>query len=106
MKYLETFKLFENNYNNGDVVTIRYWLTGDIVPVKIISSPSKNQYIVSFQTANNPLPSAPNLTIKKQDIVGNYDLTSDPLAYRNPMNIPAEKPSNDMVISGYPKTLA
>ena len=111
MKYLKTFKLFEG-YSPEDIVTIRYWLTGDIVPVKIKEVLGKNLYLVSFKTQNNPLPNAPDLTIKKADIIGDYALTNDPVSFRNPMNVTSDfvrrdslKLSNDIVINGYPKTL-
>jgi len=114
MKYLKTFKLFEGkNYAPEDIVTIRYWLTGDIIPVKIKKVINNNQYLVSFKTENNPLQNAPDLIIKKGEIIGNYALTNDPVSFRNPMNVPSEfirrdsiKISNDIAINGYPKTLA
>lgn len=113
MKYLKPYKLFESkDYAPEDVVTIRYWLTGDIVPVKI-KKKINNQYLVSFNVETNPLKNAPDILIKKGEIIGDYALTNDPVSFRNPMNVPKDfirrdviKQSNDIAINGYPKTLA
>lgn len=115
MKYLKTFKVFESSnggYAPGDIVTIRYWATGDIVPVKIISKKG-NKYVVDFSVDQNPIPNAPNLTVSSGDIVGEYSLVNDPVTFRNPMNVPGDfirrdliRQSQDITINGYPKTLA
>jgi hypothetical protein len=57
-------------YLVGDVVMIRYWLTGDITPVKIIEKISHNNYIVSFKVEGSHLFNANDLAIKLSDIIG------------------------------------
>ena len=54
----------------GDIVMIRYWLTGDISPVKIIEKITQNNFIVSFKVENSSLVNAPDQEIKKSQIIG------------------------------------
>lgn len=105
-------KTKNESYKRGDVVTIRYWKTGDVVPVKIKEKVGKYRYVVSFDVEGNPIPNAPNMTIKSSQIIGPYSLTNDPVTFRNPMNVPSDfvrrgfiRQSNDIAINGYPKTL-
>ena len=71
------FKEFVNEkYNKGieyvvgDIVMIRYWLSGDIVPVKIIAKPSHNNYIISFKVDGSAIFNAADQEIKGSDIIG------------------------------------
>ncbi|MFW6009002.1 MAG: hypothetical protein ACOCP8_07040 [archaeon] len=118
MKHVLSYKMFENkinesnSYKRHDIVTIRYWLTGDVVPVKIKKSLGKNKYLVSFDVPNNPYQNASDMVVNRHEIIGGYSLTNDPVTFRNPMNVPSEfirrdfmKQSNDIAINGYPKTL-
>ena len=57
-------------YKVGDTVKIRYWLTGDICPVKIIDNPTKNYFIVSHKIEGSSLFNAPDQGIKLSEILG------------------------------------
>ena len=70
---LENFTSFINEtieYKANDIVLIRYWVTGDIVPVKIKEVKAKNSYMVTFNVQNSLYDRAPDTAIKKSDIVG------------------------------------
>jgi len=54
----------------GDIVMIRYWLTGDITPVKIKEKITKNNFIVSHKVEDSQLFNAPDQEIKKTQIIG------------------------------------
>ena len=69
----------DTEYVVGDIVLIEYWLTGDIVPVKIIKKLTHNNYIVSHKVDNsnfyvpNIVPNlinAPDQEIKSEFIIG------------------------------------
>ena len=64
-----------SDYKIGDIVLIRYWLTGDISPVKIIEQKTKNYFIVSHKVEYSQLFNAPNHGIKKSEILGMYQDT-------------------------------
>jgi len=103
------FKSFvnENNstdYKVGDTVLIRYWLTGDITPVKLIEKPAKNYFIVSHKILNQPLFNAPDHGVKKSDILGRYTgelveppFDPDKISTQNP-NI---RPNTSGIIPGW-----
>jgi len=65
------------SYSVGDKVFIRYDITGDIVPVKIVKKLSINNFIVSHNIEGSHLFNAPNHAITLQDIVGGYTGVSD-----------------------------
>jgi hypothetical protein len=48
------------DYKVGDIVLIRYWLTGDITPVKIIEQKTKNYFIVSHKIEYSHVFNAPD----------------------------------------------
>ena len=74
MKHLIDFKLFEsyNDYNVGDIVLIRYSLTGDITQVKIIKKYGKNNFLVSFQTEDSFFVNAKDQEVNIKEIIGPY----------------------------------
>lgn len=74
MKYLINYKLYESysDYNPGDIVMIRYKLTGDITPVKIIKRYSKNSFLVSHKTEDSYFINAKDESINIKDIIGPY----------------------------------
>lgn len=80
MKKFEQFVNETNNdYSVGDIVMIRYWLTGDVTPVKIIEKITKNNFIVSHKVENSSLFNAPNQQIKKTQIIGIHKGVGDPV---------------------------
>lgn len=68
-----------NDYAVGDEVFIRYDLTGDIVPVKIIKKKTHNYFIVSFKVKNSHVFNAPDMGIKKEQIIGRYKENGEPI---------------------------
>ena len=81
MKKFDTF-VNEQQINTpqvGDIVMIRYWLTGDITPVKIIEKKTKNYFIVSHKVEKSQLFNAPDHGIKKGEILGIQKGVSDPV---------------------------
>lgn len=78
-----------DNYKIGDIVLIRYWLTGDITPVKIVEEKAKNYYIVSHKIEYSKVFNAPDHGIKKSEILGTYKGVEDPF---NPENRTTENP--------------
>ena len=68
-----------NDYMVGDIVMIRYWLTGDISPVKITEKITQNNFIVSFKVENSELFNAPDQEIKKSQIIGLYKGVGEPV---------------------------
>jgi len=77
---IKKFKEFLNESNNdyvvGDVVLIRYYLTGDMTPVKILSI-NGNKITVSHRDAAKQgittyFVNAPDQTINKYEIVSRY----------------------------------
>ena len=90
-------------YKVGDTVKIRYWLTGDITPVKLIDKPSKNFFIASHKIENTPLFNAPDQGIKKSQILGKYkglvepDFDENKISTQNP-NI---RPDTSGIVPGW-----
>ena len=74
MKHLIDFKLFEsyNDYSVGDIVLIRYELTGDITPVRITKKYGKNNFLVSFKTDDSFFINAKDAEINIKQIIGPY----------------------------------
>lgn len=76
------FKTFVNEnyteYNVGDHVLIRYWLTGDIVPVKILSKKGDNYFIISHNVEYSPVFNGGEYGIKKSQILGISKEQEDP----------------------------
>ena len=68
-----------NDYMVGDIVMIRYWLTGDISPVKITKKITKNNFVVSHRVENSSLFNAPDQEIKKSQIIGTYKGVGEPV---------------------------
>lgn len=59
-----------NGYKIGDIVLIRYWMTGDITPVKIIEKPMVNNFVVSHKIDGSQIFNAPDQNIKASEILG------------------------------------
>jgi len=97
LKFNSFIKESSDNYTIGDIVLIRYWLTGDITPVKIIEEKTKNYFIVSHKVEYSELFNAPNHGIKKSEILGLYKGIEDPF---NPENRTTENPRNRPNTSG------
>lgn len=85
MKYLKTYKLFEqNNFEMGDKVMIMFKLPGtdsrELVPVKIVRKiNNSNTYEVSFDVEGNPFQNQKNMVVKSSKIVGPYHAIQEPL---------------------------
>lgn len=75
----EAKEIGTNDLMVGDVVKIRYWMTGDITPVKIISKPTKNNFIVTHKVQDSELFHAPDQEIKKSQIIGVVQGVGDPV---------------------------
>jgi hypothetical protein len=81
---LKTFREFVkeskvNDYQVGDIVMIRYWLTGDITPVKLIEKITNNNFIASHKVENSELFNAPDQEIKVSQIIGLYKGVGEPV---------------------------
>ena len=59
-KYQNTVK----DYAVGDLVLIRYFLTGDVCPVRIIEKKSHSYYIVTHKVDGSFLTNAPDHGVK------------------------------------------
>ena len=75
----EAIEQGKNDYSVGDIVKIRYWMTGDITSVKIINKITKNNFIVSHKVADSELYHAPDQEIKKSQIIGIVQSVSAPV---------------------------
>ena len=49
----EKYRRTESDYAVGDIVMIRYYLTGDVCPVEIIEKSSNNYFIVSHKVKDS-----------------------------------------------------
>jgi hypothetical protein len=80
MKYILTYKLFEENntYTEGDIVLIRYWAIEDIIPVKIVKKVSNNKFLISFTVKDSAIQNAPEVVINKKTIIGKYNGVDEP----------------------------
>ena len=81
---MKSFKEFvkeskTNDYMIGDIVMIRYWLTGDITPVKLIEKITQNNFIASHKVEYSELFNAPDQEIKKSQIIWLYKGVGEPV---------------------------
>lgn len=92
-----------DEYSVGDIVLIRYWLTGDITPVKIIEKQTKNYFIVSHKIENTPLSNAPDHGIKKSEILGKSKSVEEPPFDENKISTqnPNIRPNTSGIIPGW-----
>jgi hypothetical protein len=91
-----------NTYSIGDVVLIRYYLTGDITPVKIIDKKSKNYFIVSHRVKDGHLYNAPDHGIKSNSIIGLYKSVGEPVDNtQRYTQDPAIRPDTSGIIPGW-----
>ena len=88
------------SYLVGDKVFIRYHVTGDVTPVKIVKKLTKNNIIVSHKVDNSFLYNAPDHEISLQDIVGRYSGTDDEVGL-NPTVNPNIRPDTSGLIPGW-----
>lgn len=81
MKHILTFKMFEsqNTYNIGDVVFIKYYLTGDITKVKIINKYSSSSYLVSFNIEDSLFKGSNDQQITSSQIIGKFSGVETPV---------------------------
>jgi hypothetical protein len=97
----EALEQDKNDYMVGDIVMIRYWLTGDITPVKIINKITKNNFIVSHKVENSELFHAPDQDIKKSQIIGVVKGVGDPVdATARYVENPNIRPDTSGIIPG------
>lgn len=99
------FKSFVNEnyteYKIGDHVLIRYWLTGDIVPVKIINKKGNNYFIISHKVGYSPVFNGGEYGIKKSQILGMSKDQEDPFdPTRKVTDNPRLRPDTSGVIPG------
>jgi hypothetical protein len=98
----ERYKAAGNDYAVGDIVLIRYFLTGDPTPVKIINKKSKNYFIVSHKVENSPFYNAPDHGIHANEIISRYSGVGDPVdaTQRYIMN-PNIRPDTSGIMPGW-----
>lgn len=70
---------YNSEYVVGDIVFINYFFTGDMTPVKIKEKKGHGYFIVSHKVKNSHFFNAPDHGIKKDDIVGMYQGTNQPV---------------------------
>ncbi len=75
----EKYKKDFNDYSVGDIVMIRYSMTGDLCPVKIIGKKTHNYYLVSHKVEGSHLMNAPDHGIKISEIIGRTEGVGDPI---------------------------
>lgn len=80
----EKYKNTVGDYMVGDIVLIRYWLTGDVSPVKIITKKTHSYFIVSHKVENSFLYSAPDHGINVKQIIGRYKTDMNDGLMKNP----------------------
>ncbi|MFA5587100.1 MAG: hypothetical protein WDA02_11360 [Saccharofermentanales bacterium] len=66
----ERYEKTVKDYAVGDTVLIRYNLTGDVTPVKIIDKKSHSYFIVSHKVEGSHLYNAPDHGVKVDEIIG------------------------------------
>lgn len=106
MKYLKTYKIFEasNSYAEGDIVLIKYWENGEIVPVKIVKK-SGPGYLVSFKTGLSGYDRAPDQVIKPYDIIQVYKSVAAGVVPNKALKQQSMTINNDLTINNYPKSI-
>ena len=72
-------KRTECDYAVGDIVMIRYYLTGDVTPVEITAKKTKNYFIVSYKVKDSTLYNAPDHGVKATQIIGRFTSVADPI---------------------------
>ena len=87
----------ECDYAVGDTVIIRYYLTGDLCPVKIIAKKSKNYFIVSHKVKDSHLYNAPDHGVRGNEIIGRTEGVGDPI---NTTDREIENPTLQPNVSG------
>jgi len=120
MRYLKTYKIFENEESSaalgpGEKVMILYKLPGteqrELVPVQIVKKESgTNTYLVSFQVEGNPFYNHKDMVVKGSKIIGPYHQIQEPMSpsylsqqptptdYNPPGNIGGGGVSNDVTL--------
>jgi hypothetical protein len=115
MKYLKLFEDYEKETNYtpavGDTVYINYKIPGgnnnyEPTPVKIIKTKGSGNgkaFIASHNVETSKFKNAPNLLIRKSDIIGPYKGIDTPIGYgwvaKNPnINTGVNQVSNDMYL--------
>jgi hypothetical protein len=97
----EAKEIDKNDFMVGDIVMIRYWLTGDVTPVKIVEKITKNNFIVSHKVQDSELFNAPNQEIKKSQIIGVVKGVGDPVdATARYVENPNIRPDTSGIIPG------
>lgn len=92
----------ENDYAVGDIVMIRYYLTGDLCPVEIIEKVTKNYFIVSHKVQDSFLYNAPNHGVKIGEILGRYKGVGDPINTTDrTVNNPRLQPDVSGMVAGW-----
>jgi hypothetical protein len=95
--FLNEKRKTENDYAVGDIVMIRYYLTGDLCPVEIIAKKTKHYFIVSHKVKDSFLYNAPDHGVKESEIIGRYKGVGDPI---NSTERAAENPRIQPDVSG------
>jgi len=92
-----------DDYSVGDIVLIRYWLTGDVVPVKLIEKVTKNYFMVSHKIEGSLLFNAPDHGVKKSNILGKTRSVEEPPFDPNKVSLqnPNTRPNTSGIVPGW-----
>lgn len=92
---------YTNDYKEGDIVFINYWLTGDMTPVKL-KEKKGGGFIVSHKVKNSNFFNAPDHFIKTKDIVGRYQgIDSAPNSVERRLDNPTFDPDVSQTIPNW-----
>ena len=72
-------KRTECDYSVGDIVMIRYNLTGDLTPVEITAKKAHNYFIVTHKVKDSSLYNAPDHGVKASEIIGRFRGIAEPI---------------------------
>ena len=98
----EKYRRTECDYAVGDTVMIRYFLTGDLSPVKIIAKKSKNYFIVSHKVKDSNLYNAPDHGVRGNEIIGRIEGVAEPINTTNrTMENPVIQPNVSGMVPGW-----
>ena len=91
----------ESDYAVGEIVMIRYGLSGDVCPVKIIKKISRNNFIVSHKVENSYTFGADDQEVKKSEIMGRYRGASDSIDTNRTTENPRIQPDVSGMVPGW-----
>lgn len=100
-RFNEFIKENYTNYGVGDIVMIRYWLTGDLCPVKLVTKITNNVFIASHKVKDSELSNAPDQEVKKSSIISMHTAVSEPVdSTQRYLENPTIRPDTSGIIPG------